>query len=140
MELGQRLSSALAYTQPRRPAWRWRAGSRFVSTPGRETVGGRMGEFIEARPMSLEAEMEAAVAAQKARSEKLKQGVKELEEVGRQGAAAGRRVQRMAIAGVTAVAMVLMAVLWTDPRSRSLSMVLAPCLLLMGLWSYHRRR
>jgi hypothetical protein len=90
--------------------------------------------------MSLEAEMEAAVAAQKARSEKLKQGVKELEEVGRQGAVAGRRMQRMAIAGVTALAMVLMAVLWTDPRSRTLSVVLAPCLLLMGLWSYHRRR
>jgi len=90
--------------------------------------------------MSLEAEMEAAVAAQKAQSEKLKQGVKELEEVGRQGEIAGRRVQRLVIAAVTAVAMVLMAVLWTDPRSRTLSIVLAPCLLLMGVWSYHRRR
>ena len=88
----------------------------------------------------FDADLAAAVEAQKAKSEKLKQSVKELEEVGRQGELAGRRVQRMAIAAVTTVALLLMGVLWTDPRSRTASLVLTPFLLLGGIWSYHRRR
>ena len=41
---------------------------------------------------------------------------------------------------VSVIALVLTAILWSDPRSRTASVVLLPCLLLGGLWSYHRKR
>ncbi len=89
---------------------------------------------------SLEEEMAAAVAAQKARSEQLKQSVEELQQVGRQGEAAGRRARQLGLGLVAVLALVLTAILWSDPRSRAASIALIPCLLLGGLWSYHRKR
>lgn len=89
---------------------------------------------------SIEEEMAAAVAAQKARSEQLKQSVQELQQVGRQGEQAGQRARQLGLGLVAAVALVLTAILWSDPRSRAASIALIPCLLLGGLWSYYRKR
>lgn len=89
---------------------------------------------------SIEEEMAAAVAAQKARSKQFKQSVEELQQVGRQGEQAGQRVRQLTLGLVATVGLLLTAILWSDPRSRAASIALIPCLLLGGLWSYHRKR
>jgi hypothetical protein len=85
-------------------------------------------------------DIEAAVAAAQARSEKVKASVESLRDLDAQGRQASRTLLVVVGSVVSLIFVGVSAVLLSDPRARPAYCMLVMCLALLGVYSYYRHQ
>ena len=84
------------------------------------------------------ADLERAMEATRARSEKVRSSVEEMRVVNAQGQQASKKLIRVVIAVALVFFVIASAVLLSDPRARGAYIFLVVCLAGTGVWSYFR--
>jgi Flp pilus assembly protein TadB len=83
-------------------------------------------------------ELERALAAAQARTEKVRSSVEEMRAINAEGQEASRKLIRIVLGIGLVLFLIASAVLLSEPRARGAYIFLVACLLGAGVWSYFR--